>query len=81
MISSPARKGEAMVTDLIRRNQVASFFVLAISITWIAFIHFYLAGGETAALFTFGPFISAMIIGAIVGGWSSVRAQLRSLVH
>jgi hypothetical protein len=69
-----------MVTDLIRRNPVASFFVLALAITWIAFIYFYLADGETAALFTFGPFVAAVIVGAIVGGWPRVRALLRSIV-
>ena len=68
------------MTDLIRRNPVASFFVLALAITWIAFIHFYLADGETAALFTFGPFVAAVIVGGIVGGWPRVRALLRSIV-
>lgn len=69
------------MTDFIRRNPVASFFVLALAISCIAFIHFYFAGGETVALFTFGPFVAAVIVGAIVEGWLRVRVLLRSIVH
>jgi membrane protease YdiL (CAAX protease family) len=72
---------KAMLQDLIRLNPVLSFFVLALAITWIAFIHFYLAGGETAALFTFGPFVAAVIVSAIVGGRPRVWTLLRSIAH
>ena len=70
-----------MIDSLIRRYRVTSFFMLAIAMTWTAFIPFYLDGGEGPALFTFGPFVAAMIVSAIVGGWPSARALLRSIVH
>lgn len=64
----------------VRDWPVVSFVVLAFAITWIAFIPFYRAGGEDIAWFTFGPFVSAVVISAIQGGWTKVRALLASIV-
>lgn len=69
------------MADLIRRHQVMCFFLLTIAITWVAFVPFYLEGGETIALFTFGPLIAALIVSGIVGGWASPKALLSSIIH
>lgn len=71
----------SMLVRMVRGWPVVSFVLLAFAITWIAFIPFYQAGGEAIAWFTFGPFVSALVISAILGGWPKVRALLASVVR
>ena len=69
------------MTNMIRRRPLTSFFVLAFALTGLAFIPFYQSDGEAIAWFTFGPFISALVISWIVGGWAPVGQLLRSVVR
>ena len=57
-----------MLVSMARDWPVASFLVLTLAITWIAFIPFYQAVGEAIASLTFGLFSSALFILAIQGG-------------
>ncbi|WP_246591309.1 CPBP family intramembrane glutamic endopeptidase [Aminobacter anthyllidis] len=68
-----------MLIRMVRDWPVVSFVVLTFAITWIVFIPFYQAGGEAIAWFTFGPFVAAIVISAILGGWPKVRALLASV--
>lgn len=70
----------SMLVRIVRDWPIVSFVLLAFAITWIAFIPFYQASGEAIAWFTFGPFVSALVISAILGGWPKVRALLASVV-
>ncbi|MDR7220174.1 CPBP family intramembrane glutamic endopeptidase [Aminobacter aminovorans] len=71
----------SMLVRMVRDWPVVSFVLLAFAITWIAFIPFYQAGGEDIAWFTFGPFVAAIVISAILGGWPRVRALFASVVQ
>ncbi|AWC23467.1 CAAX amino terminal protease self- immunity [Aminobacter sp. MSH1] len=70
----------SMLIRTVRNWPVTSFVVLAFVITWIGFIPFYRAGGEDIAWFTFGPFVSAVVISALLGGLPKVRGLLASVV-
>ena len=71
----------SMLVRMVRDWPVVSFVVLAFLITWVGFIPFYRAGGEDIAWFTFGPFLAAIVISAVLGGWPRVRALLASVVR
>ncbi|CAN7446470.1 CPBP family intramembrane metalloprotease [Mesorhizobium amorphae] len=66
--------------DLVRRHQLISFFSLALGLTWLAFIPFWLSNGDSIPWFTFGPIVSGFIVAALSGGCGSVRAILASMV-
>ncbi|TPI80010.1 type II CAAX endopeptidase family protein [Mesorhizobium sp. B2-8-9] len=66
--------------NLVWRHRLTFFFALALGLTWLAFIPFYLSHGESIPWFTFGPAVSGFIVAALVGGWSAVKAILTSMV-
>ncbi|RJT34931.1 CPBP family intramembrane metalloprotease [Mesorhizobium waimense] len=66
--------------DLVRRHQLISFFSLALGLTWLAFIPFWLSNGDSIPWFTFGPIVSGFIVAALSGGWGSVKVILASMV-
>jgi len=66
--------------NLMRRHRLTFFFALALGLTWLAFIPFYLSHGESIPWFTFGPAVSGFIVAALAGGWSSIKAILASMV-
>lgn len=66
--------------SLVRRHQLTAFFSLALGLTWLAFIPFWLSNGDSIPWFTFGPIVSAFIVAALSGGWASVKAILASMV-
>lgn len=66
--------------NLVRRHQLTAFFSLALALTWLAFIPFYLSNGDSIPWFTFGPMVAGFIVAARAGGWASVKAILASMV-
>jgi membrane protease YdiL (CAAX protease family) len=69
------------VGELLRRNQVAAYFVLTFVLTWLAFIPWYASNGDGIPWFTFGPFAAALILSALTGGWPAVRGLLAKIVQ
>src|SRR3954470_14929475 len=69
------------VAELVRRYRVAAFFVLALALSWGLFLPWYASGGKTIPWFTFGPFVAALILSALTGGWAAVKALLAKIVH
>jgi len=70
----------AFFLSLVRRHQLAAFFSLALGLTWLAFIPFYLSSGDSIPWFTFGPMVSGFIVAALTGGWASIKPILVSMV-
>ena len=68
------------VLSLVRRHQLTAFFSLALGLTWLAFVPFWLSNGDSIPWFTFGPMVAGFVIAALTGGWSSVKAILASMV-
>lgn len=64
----------------VRGHQLTIFFSLALGLTWLAFIPFYLSHGESIPWFTFGPAISGFTVAALAGGWGAVKTILASMV-
>jgi membrane protease YdiL (CAAX protease family) len=66
--------------ELVRRRQLTSFFILAFLLTWIAFLPWYASNGDGIPWFTFGPFVAALVLSALIGGWSTVKGLLAKIV-
>lgn len=67
--------------NMVWKHRLTAFFSLALGLTWLAFIPFYLSNGENIPWFTFGPAVSGFIVAALAGGWSAVKAILASMVR
>lgn len=67
--------------SLVRTHQLTAFFSLALGLTWLAFIPFWLSSGESIPWFTFGPMVAGFTVAAITGGWGSVKPILASMVR
>lgn len=64
----------------VRRHQLTTFFSLALGLTWLGFIPFWLSNGDSIPWFTFGPMAAGFIVASLSGGWTSVKAILASMV-
>jgi len=82
VINLPAERTDIMTAFLclVRRHQLTAFFSLALGLTWLTFIPFYLSNGDSIPWFTFGPMVSGFIVAALSGGWASVKPILASMV-
>jgi uncharacterized protein len=69
------------LVEVVRRHQLTSFFVLTFLVTWSAFLPWYASAGEGIPWFTFGPFVAALVLSALIGGWGAVRGLLARIVH
>lgn len=67
------------IRNAISRHQVTAFFSLALGLTWLAFVPWYMSGGEGIPFFTFGPAVAAFTLAALTGGWTSMRALLGAM--
>ena len=66
--------------SLVRRHQLISFFSMALGLTWLLFIPFWLTKGDSIPWFTFGPVVAAFTVAALSGSLASVKAILASMV-
>jgi membrane protease YdiL (CAAX protease family) len=68
--------------SVVKRNPLISFFVLAYALSWLAF-PVWASGLFTffGPVFSFGPFIAALVVLAATRGKSGVGALLRSMVR
>jgi membrane protease YdiL (CAAX protease family) len=63
-----------------RRRPLATFFVLAYGLTWLAVVP-YALGAFPVPMFPCGPFLAALVVTPLVGGWPATAALLRRLVQ
>jgi membrane protease YdiL (CAAX protease family) len=63
-----------------RRRPLATFFVLAYGLTWLAAVP-YTLGAFPVPMFPCGPFLAALVVTPLVGGWPATAALLRRLVQ
>jgi uncharacterized protein len=66
--------------ELVRRRELTSFFILTFLLTCIAFLPWYAGNGDGIPWFTFGPFVAALVLSALIGGWSAVKGLLAKIV-
>ncbi len=71
---------EKIMMTLIKRYPLITFFVLAYAIAWIPWLFFAVHLSPFPILAT-GPALAALIVTAIIGGWSGVKALLLRLVQ
>jgi CAAX protease family protein len=70
------------LANLARRSQLLAFFLLAYALSWWPWIWFQFDPVTVdAPIFPWGPFIAALIMLAMIGGWRSIKAWLGKIVH
>jgi membrane protease YdiL (CAAX protease family) len=66
----------------VRRNQLLVFVVLAYALSWWAWIWYRLDPVTVdAPILPIGPLLAALIVLAVVGGWTAIKDSLRKIVH
>ena len=69
-------------SGLARENQVVAFVLLAYAFSWWPWLWYqYDPVAADAPILPFGPFLAALAILAVSGGWAAVRKWLRKIVH
>src|SRR5919107_1646252 len=66
--------------SLVRRYQLLSFFVLAYALSWVA-IPAWALGFWPNPIFSFGPFLAALVALGLTQGKGGVGGLLRSMLH
>lgn len=70
------------LTALARRHQLLLFFVLAYALSWWAWVWYLVdPGAADAPILPIGPFLAALVMLALIGGWAAVREWLAKIVH
>jgi uncharacterized protein len=69
------------ICSFIERNALVAFFMLTYLISFSLFLTWDWANGDSIPWFTFGPMLSALILTALLGGWSAVKTLLGRLVQ
>ncbi|HVG47532.1 MAG TPA: CPBP family intramembrane glutamic endopeptidase, partial [Rubellimicrobium sp.] len=64
----------------VRRHQVGVFFTVALGFSWAAFVP-YARAEDGIPWFTFGPAIAAILMAALIGGWSALKTLLASVIR
>jgi membrane protease YdiL (CAAX protease family) len=68
------------VTSFVTRHALATFFVLAYALTWLAAVP-YALGAFPVPMLPCGPLLAALVVTPLVGGWPATAALLRRLVR
>jgi uncharacterized protein len=69
-------------TTLVRDNQLVAFVGLAYSLSWWPWVWYqYDPVAADAPILPIGPFLAAIILLAITGGWPAVREWFAKIVH
>ncbi len=66
--------------SLVGRHLLVSFFLLAYALTWLGAIPYSLGVFE-APLLPLGPFLAALIVASLGGGWSATKSLLLRMVQ
>ena len=66
--------------SLVTRRPLTTFFVLAYALSWLGAIP-YALGAFPVPIFPFGPFLAALLVAPLVGGWPALSALLRRMVQ
>jgi uncharacterized protein len=67
---------------IIRNNQLTVFVILAYALSWWPWVWYqYDPVAADAPILPFGPFLAALAVLAIAGGWRAVREWLAKIVH
>ncbi len=69
------------VLELIRQHQLTAFFTLAMALTGLAFIPYYLSAGDSIPWFTFGPAIAALLVTWFAGGRQAIKSLLAPVIR
>jgi uncharacterized protein len=81
MASSSAHPANRL-TALVKDNQLATFVILAYALSWWPWIWYqYDPVAADAPILPLGPFLAALIILALSGGWQAVKEWLAKIVH
>ncbi len=65
---------------LVARHPVLTFFALAYGLSWLGAIAYVLAGFPIPIL-PFGPFLAALVVAPLVGGWAATKTLLLRMVQ
>jgi uncharacterized protein len=67
---------------IVRLNQLTCFVVLAYALSWWPWVWYqYDPIAADAPILPFGPFLAALIVFALVGGWAAVREWFAKIVR
>jgi uncharacterized protein len=81
MSSSDAPSANRL-TALVRDNQLTAFVILACALSWWPWIWYqYDSVAADAPILPLGPFLAALTVLAIVGGWPAVKEWFGKIVH
>ena len=70
------------LTAAARRHQILLFFVLAYAFSWWAWIWYQVDPvAADAPILPIGPFLAALVMLALIGGWAAIREWLAKIVH
>jgi membrane protease YdiL (CAAX protease family) len=81
--TSITKKETSMQTlrSFIERHALVTFFTLTYLISFGLFLTWDWANDDSIPWFTFGPMLAALILTALAGGWSALKALLGRLVQ
>ena len=65
---------------VVQHHSLLTFFVLAFGLSWLAIIP-YALGWFPVPILAFGPSLAAIIVAALTGGWSGLRALLSRILR
>ena len=69
-----------MTRSFVARHELTVFFILAFLLSWYPWI-IALARGRTTGPNPLGPFVAALVVNGIAGGWPAVRELLGRIVR
>ncbi len=70
------------MSDLARRHPLTVFFALAYALSWWVWVWYRLDPATVdAPILPLGPFLAALAMLALVGGWPAVRPWLAKIAH
>ena len=70
----------SVTASLLSRHVLVSFFILAYALTWLGAIP-YAVGAFPVPMLAFGPFLAALVLASLTGGWTQTRSLLMRMVH
>jgi uncharacterized protein len=82
MIVSENRGSENRFTALTQRHQLSAFVLLAYALSWWPWVWYqYDPVAADAPILPAGPFLAALIVLFLVGGWPAIRNWFAKIIH